>query len=115
MELNLDQKQPEQDQRVFAEGTGQWSGVVCIERPKNPDDGSVCVVSSARSIIYNGMRAIYCELPYGAVKQYFGAGDAAECYVYAEHKDGLTQFYERASKREYFLNASPMAAGTVRH
>ena len=99
----------------FVRGSGQWQGVVMIERPKNPDSDTLCEVSSARSIYYNGLRAIYCKLPYGALKHYFTPEDGSHCYVYAEHKDGLTEFYERASKREYFLNASPMVSGAVRH
>ena len=99
----------------FQRGEGQWSGVVLIERPPKAEPDSICIVTSAKTVAYGGKRAIYCKLPYKMFQQHFRQDDGQELCMYAEWRDGYLQFYERASKREYFLNASPMAAGTMRH
>jgi len=90
----------------FVRGTGIWSGVVLVERPKNPQPDTLCQVSSARTLALDGKRAIFCKLPYKMFKHYFTAIDQGEVCVYAEYKDEHLEFYERASKREYFLHAS---------
>lgn len=95
----------------FKKGTGDWSGVVMIIRPEWPNDQDMCKVLSACTIEYGGRRAIGCMVPYGLVRQYFDAFDGEEVHVFAEYKHvpgpqgGHLEFYEKASKLEFFLTA----------
>ena len=90
---------------LFARGTGSWKGVVMIERPRNANNDSQCVVTSARTLALDGKRAIKCQLPYSMLRQYFTTFDGLDVCVYAEFKDEHLELYERASKKEYFLHA----------
>ena len=101
---------------VFARGTGDWTGVVMIERPKRATPDSLCWVRSARTMALDGKRAIVCQLPYKMFAHYFTSLDGGDVCVYAEFKDtggpdgGHLEFYERASKKEFFLHAADNVA-----
>ena len=72
--------------------SNQWEGVVLIERPdliNMPlDSDPMCKVVSARTVQFEGKRAINCELPYSMLKDYFESHHGNQCYVEAEFKDG---------------------------
>ena len=72
--------------------SNQWEGVVLIERPdmlNMPlDSDPMCKVVSARTVQFEGKRAINCELPYSMLKDYFESHHGSQCYVEAEFKDG---------------------------
>lgn len=91
--------------KEFVPGTGNWQGVIVIERPRNPMDTSPCKVMSARSIVYDGRRMISQLLPYALVKQYFRLQDGDSTYWHAELKAGALQLSERARKIDFFLLA----------
>lgn len=94
------------DCRPFVRGTGQWQGVVQIKRPSmDGAPGMLCQVKSARTLDFNGLRAIVTEALYAMVKHYFGVEDELSVYVYAELKDGHLEYYERASQIEFFITA----------
>ena len=93
------------NEKTFARGSGAWRGVVAIERPKNASKTTPCAIKSARSILYDGKRAVVFSLPYGAVAKFFRAGDGDTVYHYGEFKDGTFLFYERTSHKDFFLNA----------
>jgi len=107
---------------TFVKGTGQWSGVVMIERPNltNLSYGTdpQCRVMSARTIQLDGKRAIYCELPYSMLKQYFQSEDGDHCFVEAEFKDGHLEFYKKSKAKLkdwvlYSMTAEQIAAQAV--
>lgn len=85
------------DARYFHD-TGQWQGVVMIERPDLSnlllDANPMCNVISARTVQFNGERAIHTQLPYKMLKQYFNASHSDHCFVKAEYKDGHLELYE---------------------
>lgn len=107
--------------KAFERGTGQWQGVVCIDRKEFYGTKMLVNVYSAKTMTYGGRRAIKCQLPWSIVEKYFQAGDGPEAYTYAEFKDNLDgqpghlELYEKASHREFFLNASPMAKQAIKH
>ena len=84
----------------FQRGTGDWEGVVMVERPdvsKLPyGEEPMCRVMSARTMQLNGKRAIFCVLPYSMFKSYFKAGDGDHIFCESEFKDGLLEVYGRA-------------------
>lgn len=101
----------------FERGSGAWEGVVIIVRPENPGDSSLCRVASARTVEFNGKRAIApFDIAYAAVRHYFAPEDGAEVYVYAEFHDrangeaGHLEFFDKASQTEFFITA-----GGVKH
>lgn len=81
----------------FVKGTGDWEGVLMIERPdltKLPYGVEPqCRVMSARTIQLNGNRAIYCELPYSMFKSYFASDDGDHIFCEAEFKNGHLEVY----------------------
>ena len=89
------------DVQTFEKGTGQWEGVVMIERPDMQSmafgEDPQCRVMSARTIQLNGQRAIYCELPYSMLKHFFSSGDGDHCFVEAEFKDGHLEMYKKSN------------------
>lgn len=91
----------QQEPAAFKRGTGDWEGVVMIERPdlQNLPYGCdpMCRVMSARTIQLNGQRAIYAELPYSMLKDFFKSDDGDHCFVEAEFKDGHLEFYKRSN------------------
>lgn len=94
---------PNYDRAPFERGSGQWAGVVMIERP---NERGMCRVISARTTDYNGLRAICTETPWALAKQFFALEDEGETYRYAEFKDGHLEYYERASQIEFFITAA---------
>lgn len=84
----------------FVRGSGDWEGVVMIERPDETKLSygaePLCTVMSARTIQLNGKRAIYTKLPYGLFKHYFNSGDGDHIFCEAEFKDGHLEVYGRA-------------------
>lgn len=88
------------ERALFTRGTGQWEGVVMVERPDlsrmpygiEPD----CRVMSARTVQMNGGRAIYCQLPYAMFREHFRAEDGDHIFCEAEFKDGHLEVYGRA-------------------
>jgi len=104
-----DQLQKTTEPAPFVRGKGQWQGVVAIERASRmlilPSDHAQCNVYSARTLAFDGRRAIFIKLPYRMLKQHFYSDDNLIVYHFAEFKDGHLEIYERASKREFFLNA----------
>lgn len=99
----------------FERGTGSWKGVVMIERPRNANNYSQCVVTSARTMALDGKRAIKCHLPYEMLRHYFMMFDGLDVCAYAEFKDEHLEFYERASKKEYFLHAADHFTPAIAH
>ena len=87
-------------EQPFTRGTGDWEGVVMIERPDESKmsygEEPMCKVMSARTIQLNGRRAIYEVLPYGLFKQYFRSDDGDHIFCEAEFKDGHLEVYGRA-------------------
>lgn len=104
--MNAPLNQATADATVFKRGTGQWSGVVMIERPRNASRETLCRVTSARTMAFDAKRAIGEMLPYSLFRHYFVGVNSDHLCVYAEFNNGHLEFYERASKREYFLNAT---------
>ena len=89
-----------------------WKGVVMVIRPdvsQMPEgEEPMCRVVSARMLELNGMRAISETMPYAMLAHYFRIGDEDAVEVYAEltgGNGGHLQFYERASKREFFTES----------
>jgi len=84
----------------FTRGSGQWEGVVMIERPdvSRMSGGAqpMCRVMSARTVQLNGKRAIYCELPYEMFAAFFRSDDGDHIFCEAEFKDGHLEVYGRA-------------------
>ena len=72
--------------------SNHWEGVVMIERPNlinvPLEVDPMCPVVSARTVQFEGKRAISCELPYSVVKDYFESHHTNQCYLEAEFKDG---------------------------
>lgn len=93
----------------FIRGSGDWQGVVMIERTEFMSDNEKCRVTSGRRLDLGGMRAIVSHLPYGMLKHYFNVEDGDNVCVYAELKNGHLEFYERASLREFLLFDTPNA------
>lgn len=85
---------------AFDRGTGDWEGVVMVERPDTSKMSygvePVCRVMSARTIQLNGRRAIYELLSYKHFKDYFYADDGDHIFCEAEFKDGHLEVYGRA-------------------
>lgn len=85
----------------------KWSGVVSIERPDLsrtphvPGDDPACRVLSARTMEFNGRRAIVTHLPYSAVKHYFQAEDADQVFVAASLHGEHLQLHERCDLKEW--------------
>jgi hypothetical protein len=76
-----------------------WRGVVMVERDPQR---LTARVSSARSIVLAGHRAIGCHVPYSMVKHYFLSDDKDHLFVSAElYGDGVTpghlEFFERST------------------
>ena len=88
------------DKAPFDRGTGDWEGVVMIERPDisklSYGQEPMCRVMSARTINLNGMRAIYEVLPYNVFAQFFQSTDGDNIFCEAEFKDGHLEVYGRA-------------------
>lgn len=90
-----------------------WTGVVMIERPDPTrtahmvlSDGPMCAVRSARSIAYNGKRAIVCALPLSMLQHYFTTSDGDHVFAWAElHGDHL-ELKERACLKDWVETAS---------
>lgn len=84
----------------FVRGTGQWEGVVMVERPdmtKLPYGAEpMCRVISARTVQLNGQRAISAAFPYSMFKHYFSSDDGDHIFCEAEFKDGHLEVYGRA-------------------
>lgn len=82
----------------FDRDTGQWQGVVMIERPNlinlPLDSNPMCNVMSARTVQFKGERAIFTQLPYNMLKHYFKSSDGEYCFVKAEFKNGHLELYE---------------------
>lgn len=96
----------------FMRGTGVWEGVVIVVRPENYGPGSMCRVASARTVEFNGKRAISpFDVPYEMVRKYFAAEDGQEVWVYGEFypgpngEPGHFEFFDKASQKEFFLTA----------
>ena len=85
---------------MFERGTGDWEGVVMIERSdvsKLPYGVEpMCRVMSARTVQLAGRRAIYCELPYAMFHHFFTSEDGDHIFCEAEFKDGHLEVYGRA-------------------
>lgn len=85
----------------------KWAGVVSIERPDLarvshvPGDDPACRILSARTMEFNGRRAIVTHLPYSAVKHYFQAEDAGQVFVQASLSDEHLQLFERCDFKEW--------------
>jgi hypothetical protein len=93
----------------FAPHEGDWEGVVMVIRPdisklsRGDLDNVPCKVLSARTVQFNGMRAINTVMPYYMVRHFFQAGDNDHVFVEAEFKDGVNpdgsghiEFYKRS-------------------
>lgn len=85
-----------------------WTGVVMIERPdpsRMPHvpfgDGPMCPVRSARSLAYNGRRAIVTQLPYRMLRHYFQPHDEDHIFVWAQLHGEHLELLERASLKEW--------------
>ena len=85
-----------------------WSGVVSIERPdalltKLSPEQAACRVLSARTLEYNGRRAVLCSVPYSMVRQFFMAEDEDLIYHEATVTGGTDnakiQFHGRSNFR----------------
>lgn len=92
---------------IIVRGKGVWKGVLCIERPKNATPNSMCNVMSARTVAFDGKRAIVHKMPYGQVRRYFSSSDGDTTYAYAElYADGgHLELYEKASMKDFFDTA----------
>ena len=89
----------------FERHTGDWEGVVMIERPdlKKLPYGAVpmCRVMSARTVQLQGRRAICETLAYAPFAQYFNSSDGDHIFCEAEYKadghgGGHLEVYGRA-------------------
>jgi len=105
-------KMEDNGNEAFERGTGAWEGVVIIVRPPAADSNSLCRVASARTVEFNGRRAIApFEVPYTMVRHLFQSADDAETYAWAEfyprpnNQPGHIEFFERASQTEFFITA----------
>lgn len=95
-------------QPVTAFRVPTWTGVVMVERPdptRTPhvpfSDGPMCPVRSARSLAWNGRRAIVTALPWAMLKQFFTAQDGDHAFVWAELHGEHLELIERASLKEW--------------
>lgn len=84
----------------------KWSGVVSVERPdilNNPLPVSdpLCRVLSARSVDFNGRRAVMTLVPYSLVKHFFQAEDEGQIFVAASLQDEHLDFHERCDFMEW--------------
>jgi hypothetical protein len=102
----------------FERGTGDWEGVVMVERPdvfKLPQHigpmsaytAPMCKVMSARTVQLNGKRAICAYLPYALFKDYFQSEDGDHIFCEAELKDGHLEVYGKARTniREWIIHS----------
>ena len=87
------------------------SGVLMVIRPdmSKVTEGQHprCYVCSQRDLELNGSRFIGEYMDYAMLAHYFRPEDGDAVEVYAEltgGHNGHLQFYERASKREFFTN-----------
>lgn len=87
-----------------------WKGILMLVRPdtsKMPHLAKPMIWAlSPIRIEYGGRRAIAERFPYAMLAHYFKDGDGDSVEVYAEMTGGdggHLQFYERASKSEFFL------------
>ena len=105
----------------FVKGTGQWAGVVMIERPDisklSYGVEPMCRVMSARTLQLNGKRAIYEVMPYNLFSGYFSSDDGDHIFCEAEFKDGHLEVYGRAKTnlKEWVLYSmtAEQAAGSL--
>lgn len=112
--MNITEEQP-----PFVRGTGQWEGVVMIERPdlsKLPYGIEPhCRVMSAKTVQLMGRRAIYEELPYALYSHLFTSQDGDHVFHQAEFKDGHLEVYGRSNRQEWvmFSMTAEQAGGKV--
>lgn len=96
----------------------KWAGVVMIIRPdlsKLPKgEDPQCRVVSARLLEHDGKRAIAVDLPYAMLAHYFQSDDGDAVEVYAELAGEHLEFYERASKADFF-KVSPVMSPVPAH
>jgi hypothetical protein len=97
-----------------------WTGVVMIERPDPTktghmvlSDGPMCPVRSARSVAFNGRRAIVCQLPLRMLQHYFKSQDEDHVFAWAELHGEHLELKERASRKEWVETASIGAPATL--
>jgi hypothetical protein len=90
-----------------------WTGVVMVERPDTSRQAHVpfgaaplCLVRSARSVAFNGRRAIAAQLPLSMLRQYFTSTDEDHVFVWAELFGEHLELLERASQKEWVETAS---------
>jgi hypothetical protein len=94
---------PSYDRAPFDPGTGEWQGVVMVEKDRRFFGDQTCRVRSARRIELSGMRMIVTRIKYSAVSRYF-TSEVTKNYVYvhAEAKHGHIELYGKASMKEFF-------------
>jgi len=95
-----------------------WKGVVMLIRTDlaqcTQGIDTLCQVVSARLITHGGRRAISTKVPYSLVRHYFQVEDGDAVEVYAELMGEHLEFFERASKREFFLH-TPETSSSPAH
>ncbi len=78
------------DSATFERGTGDWEGVIMVERPDisklSHGDVPMCRVMSARTVQLGGRRAIYTQMPYWHFKDHFRCEDGDVIFLEAEWK-----------------------------
>jgi hypothetical protein len=86
----------------LAKGMGDWAGVVMIQRPDlskmSLGDRPLCRVMSARTVQFDGRRAIDEWLPYEMFAGYFSSTDGDHIFCESEYKSdgqggGFLQVY----------------------
>ena len=100
----------------------KWCGIVMIIRPDptklSEGEKPLAWVCSKRDLLLNGRRAISEQMPLEMLAHYFQAGDGDAVEVYAEFTarpngaPGHLEFYEKASKAEFF-KVEPVATNPV--
>jgi hypothetical protein len=79
-----------------------WSGVVQVERPDGfPTPDAMCKVYSARTLEFNGARAISVMMPYKAVRHYFQSDDEDVIQVAADLRGEHLQLHDRCDFKEW--------------
>ena len=94
---------PSYDRKPFDPGSGEWQGVVMVEKDRRFHEDKTVRVRSCRRIDLNGMRFIVCRIAWSAVSRYF-TSDVKQnfVYVHAEAKHGHIELYGKASQKEFF-------------
>lgn len=89
-----------------------WTGVVMIERPDPTRTAHepfgqppLCPVRSARSVAYNGRRAIVAQLPLPMLQHYFTSADADHAFVWAELRGEHLNLLDRADIKAWAATA----------